>query len=367
MRLEQLTAGDYTVAVRVEDGGASRGEPQLWPSIGEYPVYDETIYRTMSDDSFRDELFRKAIAKLASGKRVLDIGTGQDLNWAVASVRAGADHVTAMEAMVDTYGRAAEKLGAWVLREKVTLRHGMSTDLTVGARVQVCVSETIGSVAGAEGAAAVFLDARRRHLTADGMAIPNRCVTKAAAASFGRVMGRAEVGFADDSIGLLQKIFALNQRPFDVRLRIGDPDISALTSTAGAIEVLDFNGDLTPEQTHAVTLQIDRGGEVDGILAWMEMCCLPDLPILSGLDTNNHWGAVFFPLFDAPVAVEPGDRLELRSRILLSDDAIHPDYHFEAALYTGRGDHSASASYCHHGDGFRRNAIHRRLFPLASP
>ena len=362
-----MIVGGSVVLVHVEDSEfANDGEPRLWPSIGEYPAYDDTLYQTMTDDPFRNELFRMALAKVAPGKRVLDIGAGRDLNWAVESVRVGAEHVIAMEAMLDTYRRAAENLDAWGLGEKVSLHHGLSTELTIEERAEVCVSETIGSVAGAEGAAAVFLDARRRHLTENGVAIPHRCVTEAAAVSFDGVMGRADAVFAADSVAHLERIFSSNGGPFDVRFRISNPDLSALTSTSGIIEVLEFNGDLTLEQERSITLDINRAGAVDGILAWMEMSCMPDLPVLSGLEKNNHWGSVYFPLFDTPIAVKRGDRLELRSQILVSDDGLHPDYFFEAVLHTAAGTHFGNASFKHHGNDFRRYAIHRRLFPLVS-
>lgn len=364
LSLQRIIVGGSVVLVQVEDPGFTySGEPQLWPSIGEYPVYDETLYQAMTDDTFRNELFSLALAKIAPGKRVLDIGTGRDLNWAVEGVRAGAEHVIAMEAIPNTYRRAAENLDAWGLKERILLYHGSSTDLTITERAEVCVSETIGSVAGAEGAAAIFLDARRRHLTQDSVAIPHRCVTRAAAVSFDGVMRRADSGFAADSMAFLERIFSINEGPFDVRLRIRDPDLSALTSTSGIVEVLEFNGDLALDQDRAITLDIDRTGAVDGILAWMEMSCMPELPTLSGLDKNNHWGSIYFPLFDTPIPVKRGDRLELRSQILVSDDGVHPDYYFEATLRTGASTYLGDASFKHHGDDFRRSAIHRRLFP----
>ena len=366
LRLQRIIVDGSLVFVHVEDPGfTDSGEPQLWPSIGEYPVYDETLYQAMTDDAFRNELFSNALARIAPGKRVLDIGTGQDLNWAVESVRAGAKQVIAMEAMSTSYRRAAENLDAWGLEEEILLYHGSSTDLTIKKRAEVCVSETIGSVAGAEGAAAIFLDARHRHLTHESVAIPHRCITKAAAVSFDGVMRRSHAGFAADSVAFLERIFASNEGPFDVRLRIRDPDLSALTSTAGIVEVLDFNGDLALNQSGALTLDIERVGAVDGILAWMEMSCMSELPILSGLEKNNHWASVYFPLFDTPIPVNRGDRLELRSQILLSDDGVHPDYYFEATLHTGAGTYFGDGSFKHHGDDFRQSAIHRRLFPLA--
>lgn len=36
------------------------GRPSLWPSVGEYPVYDPFLYGVMSTDELRNREFRRA-------------------------------------------------------------------------------------------------------------------------------------------------------------------------------------------------------------------------------------------------------------------------------------------------------------------
>jgi hypothetical protein len=61
----------------------------LWPSVGEYRVYDEVLYYIMTSDRMKSAACSEAIRKHVAGKVALDIGTGADINWASACIQAG--------------------------------------------------------------------------------------------------------------------------------------------------------------------------------------------------------------------------------------------------------------------------------------
>ncbi|WP_052709558.1 class I SAM-dependent methyltransferase [Streptomyces sp. NRRL S-495] len=359
-----ISVGGTKVGVRVaaRPGGGAAGAV-LWPSIGEYPVYDSALYGALTSDESRVERFRAAVRALAPGRRVLDIGTGEHLNWARESVSCGASGAVAIEAMAETFRNASANRLAWGLADRVTLLHGESTELEIGPPAEVCVAEVIGSVAGAEGAAAVLADARRRHLVPGGVVVPHRCVTRAAAVNLREVLGGAPVAFAPEAVPYLERIFEWNGAPFDVRLRIGDPDPEALLSTEEEVEVLDFNGDLRAEQERRVRLTVRRPGSVDGVLTWLRIACLPDEEPLDALRDPTSWASVYFPLFDAEVPVERGDTLDLTFRVRTGADGVHPDYHLAATLRTAAGELSATHGSPHRGRGFREHPVHRTLFP----
>jgi type I protein arginine methyltransferase len=361
--IQEVPTGHGTVQVLVDPAGDRDGRPALWPSIGEYPCYDAVLYRTMSADDERNQRFRAALRALASGRRVLDIGTGQDLNWAVESVASGAKHVVAMEAMEESFHRAKERLASLGLGDAVTLRHGTSTELTIEPRADVCVAEIIGSLAGAEGAAAVFTDARRRHLTPEGVIVPHRCASRAAAVRLEALFDGDPVAFSADSVGYLEQIFAFNGGPFDVRLRVKHPAPGALASTSERVEILDFNGELRTDQERTVRLEITRPDRVDGVLTWLELWCLPGDQPLDALRTRTSWASIYFPLFDAPVEVRPGDVLELTFRVSLSDDGVHPDYDLTAALHTAAGVVPGGCRSPYRGSALRGNPVYAALFP----
>src|SRR5205807_452971 len=71
--------------------------PELWPSVGEYGVYDELMYYAMTHDEQRNRAYRASIARYVRGRTVVDIGTGADAILTRFCVEAGARHVYAVE------------------------------------------------------------------------------------------------------------------------------------------------------------------------------------------------------------------------------------------------------------------------------
>ncbi|WP_329008604.1 hypothetical protein [Streptomyces sp. NBC_01601] len=119
----------HTVSVRFDPGPEREGRPALWPSVGEYPIYDPFLYTTMTTDDERNRRFRAALAHLAPNRRILDIGTGQDLLWAREGVQAGARHAVAVEVIEDAFHKAAANLPTLASRDRITLLLGESTNL----------------------------------------------------------------------------------------------------------------------------------------------------------------------------------------------------------------------------------------------
>jgi type I protein arginine methyltransferase len=366
--LRELDAAGTRIRVLVDESPFGAADPVLWPSFGEYPCYDTFLYQALTGDEVRNQRFRSALEKSAPGKVVLDIGTGQDLLWARESLSRGARHVLAMEVMEASFRQAARRLRAEGLTGHITLLHGVSTEQDIQPKADVCIADVIGSVAGAEGAAVIFTDARRRHLAPGGTVIPHRAVTHAAAVSLTEVMGGRPVAFAAAALPYLCTIFDWNGAPFDVRLRIRNPVAAAAVSDHAPVEILELNGDLRTEQETRVTLAITRPGQIDGVLAWLELWCDPALPPLSALGGETSWASVYFPLFDPAVPVAPGDALDLTFRVRVSTDGLHPDYGIEATVHAGEGGAvTARHSSPHHGRAFRRGPVYRRLFPEACP
>ncbi|MFE7331555.1 class I SAM-dependent methyltransferase [Streptomyces sp. NPDC057565] len=364
--IKKIETHGRSLRVRVDPEPEREGRPALWPSVGEYPIYDPFLYTTMTTDDERNERFRAALSQLAPDRNILDIGTGQDLLWAREGVQAGAQHALAIEVIEDAFHKAAANLSAFYPQDQITLLLGESTNLQFAPRADVCVAEIIGSLAGAEGAAAVLTDARNRHLKPGGLVVPHRAVTLAAAVRLSDLLPEQPVAFAEASLPYLRSIFDWHGMPFDVRLRVENPSAGALLSEGAPVEVLDFNGDLRTEQRRTTRLAITRPGHMDGVLTWLNLWCLPDEEPLDALHMKTNWATIYLPLFESPVPVAAGDVLELTFAATLSDDGIHPDYQLSAALHTadGREHHGALASP-HHGGSFRAYSIYQRLFPTS--
>ena len=361
IEIARIAAFDTTVATKT---GATSGDgPSLFPSTGEYPAYDTLSYLIMASDTIRNESFGAALAAAVPGQLVLDIGTGARLHWAQESLRLGAKHVTAIEVMESSYRRALKNVRVWHMEDAVTLLHGRSTDFDLGRSLDVCVAEVIGSLPGAEGAAAVLAHARATHLKTGGIVIPHRAVTMAAAVSLSSVLDHEPIAFPGAAVPYIEKLFQINGRPFDMRLRVSRPELTAIVSDCGEVEVLDFNGVINTDQEREVTLAVRKDGVIDGILVWMRLWCHPDQSAIDALREQTHWGAVYFPLFSREIKVSTGDRLELNFRVALSDDSIHPDYHLSATVRSRDGVHHGQCSALHHGGEFRAHPVYRKLFP----
>jgi type I protein arginine methyltransferase len=358
-----LEGSGWRTGVLVDPAAAPATAPTLMPTHGEYPIYDAALYDPMTTDTERNWRFREALDKYAKDRVVVDIGTGSYVFWARESLRSGASRVFAIEAMRDSFLTATQTVADLDGGHRVTLLHGESTALTIEPKADVCVAEIIGSLPGAEGAAAVLADARRRLLTPDAVIIPDLCLTQAAAVSFADLFPGRAPAFAPAAIPQLQRIFDWNGGPFDVRLRIANPAREAILSDEALVERLEFNGDLQVEQVTDVRLTIDRSGVVDGVLTWLVIQCLPDQQPLDALRDETNWASIYLPLFDAGISVEAGDVLDLTFRSTLSEDGVHPDYHLSGELRTARGVHrgqhlSPYRSRTRHG-----SPLYRTLFP----
>jgi type I protein arginine methyltransferase len=367
-RVHHLTIGDTVVPVTTRTQGTGF---RLWPSVGEYPVYDNTLYRFMGADHIRNTAFTRALHAAAPGAVVADLGTGKDALWAVRAAHAGARRVYAVERLPGPLEQARAKITAAGMGEVVRVLAGEATTLTLPEPAGVCVSEVIGTIGSSEGAATVLGDARDRHLTPDGVCVPARCVTMVAAV---RLDTAFPTGLAlhTPALRYLQAIFTTVGRPFDPRLTLAGPVASLVVSTAAPVETLDFTAN-TPEgrttgfgtPTHP-TLDITTDGLVHALVLWIRLWCHPDDPPVDSLRQTTSWLPLIAPLSAPGIPVTAGDRIELHWQATISTDGLHPDYQVRG-LVTRRGHPDVPIHWNspHHGSTLGTTAPYQALFPTA--
>ena len=134
--------------------------------LGHAYRYTEECYAGMRDDKARTEAYLRAIAQVASGRVVLDIGTGALALLALEAARAGATHVYALEVNEWAAEEARRNIDAAGYSSLITVICSFSTDasLRLPSKVSLLVHELIGEIAGEEGVCAAIHDARRRFL-----------------------------------------------------------------------------------------------------------------------------------------------------------------------------------------------------------
>jgi protein arginine N-methyltransferase 1 len=344
---------------------ASEARFVLFPSMGEYPVYDGHIYDAFDAADDRHRAYRDAVRAVAHGKVVVDIGTGRDALWAIEAARAGAKRVYAIEADPAAAVGAIEAVAEAGLSDRVTILAGLSTQVTLPERAEVCVSEIIGNIATAEGAIAVLNDARRRLCTPTCTWIPFRAETYAAAVDLTApnppsppsIAADDGLAVAAETLPYLRRIFAAAGGPFDLRLCLGGPTGDVIVSSAAPVESVVFERQPDPAATTTVELRVGvRAATVTGILLWTRLAATSragrEVDALDG--GTRAWAPVYVPL-DRPENVTSGDPIRLTFTRLTSDDGIHPDYTLAV------GDQPPWRSP-HHGGPFRGSPFYCRLF-----
>src|SRR5262249_9422846 len=146
---------DCAVLARVDRAGEQRlvayvvqshASTELWPSVGEYGLYDPLLYWAMTNDHRRNRAYKAAIDRAVRGKVVLDLGTGADALLAQLCAEAGASRVYAVEINEEAFDRARRMINRLRLSDRVQVLRGDARSIDLPESVDVIVSELIGMI-----------------------------------------------------------------------------------------------------------------------------------------------------------------------------------------------------------------------------
>ena len=120
--------------------GAHNKQMELWPSIGEYFVYDDLIYSGLTNDELRNRVYQAAFNRAVKDKVVVDIGTGRDAILARLCIEAGAKKVYAIEVLDTAYRFAEQRIRDLDLQDRITLSPWRcDKDSTTGEGRRFCI------------------------------------------------------------------------------------------------------------------------------------------------------------------------------------------------------------------------------------
>jgi tetratricopeptide (TPR) repeat protein len=279
----------------------------------------------MMNDAPRNDAYQAAIANLAPGKHVLDIGTGTGL-LAMMAARAGAKSVTTCEAVVPIAEQARRIVAKNGLAERVAVIAQRSTELAVGAGLrepaEILVTETFSSDLLGEGVLDAVEHAHAHLLAPDATVIPQSAAARA------YVAGGAEIE---------AMLFAGTSNGFDLsQFNEFAPPILAASMSNIPHDVLsedfelfrfDFRMRQFPMESREVAVTLTRDGTAAGLVQWIHL----DLDGTYDYENrpeaqshrDGHWTQILHR-FPKPLAVKKGQMLRLLVRHDRQQIAIAP-------------------------------------------
>ena len=336
---------------------------ELWPSSscsGGDPFYDDVLYNAMASDKSRQDLYERAFHQLARDKVVVDLGTGRDALLARLAVKAGARKVYAIELLERPAQQAKALVESLGLTNKIVVIHGRSQEVELPEKADLCVSENVGHVGGAEGCDVLLHDARR-FLRPDGVFVPHRCETHVAVIQLPDDFLR-DPAFAAVGANHAEQSWRSAGYKYDLRLCVTGASREMLRSTAGVFEDVDFTQTPVGRYERDLRLQITRTSRIDGFLLWLNLEAAPG-ETLETLGRNDTWLPVYLPVFYPGVDVSEGDEIVATVRGKLAENGLNRDYWIEGHIRRMDGvEIPFSFASWHYKRVYRSAPFYERLF-----
>ncbi len=333
---------------------------EIWPSVGEYPVYDEFLYYAMTNDRRRNHSYKVAIQQLVKDKIVVEIGTGKDAILSRFCVEAGAKKVYAIEMGDEAYRQAEAQIKNLGLSEKITLIHGDATKVNLPELADVCVSEIMGTIASSEGVTVILNDARR-FLKQDGIMIPCKGITKIAPVCLPDEL-LDNPRFTDLTAYYAKQVFEEVGYPFDLRLCLNKFPQSNIIANVEIFENLDFTKVTPTEYCQEVNFTFNKNSQLDGFLLWLNLETITG-EVIDIVEHKYSWLPVYFPVFYPGIEISAGDTIQAFCKTTLSDNKLNPDYEITGCLIKRNGEklEFEYKSY-HHQRVFKQTPFYEQIF-----
>ncbi|MEJ2406195.1 MAG: amino acid adenylation domain-containing protein [Candidatus Thiodiazotropha sp.] len=332
---------------------------ELWPSIAEFYVYDDVVYRSMSTHESRNQHYLAAFKRLLKGKTVVEIGPGPEAILSRLALEAGAEKVYAIELLEETYHKARLAIESAGLENKITLIHGDALQIELPEKMDYCISEIVGSIGGSEGSATI-INGTRRFLKQPQCMIPQRSLTKFAAISLPE--NEIDYGFSEIAARYVKKIFDEVGYKFDLRLCLKNLSPDHIISNAGAFEDLDYTAEIELDHEHDFCLKVEKTSTFTGFLVWLVLYTDSN-NVIDILDDQQSWLPVYFPVFHPGIAVSHGDEIHGSIRRGICKNALNPDYKIQGSIKRKNGENiQFELDAAHFNPAYKGTNFYAKLF-----
>lgn len=300
-------------------------------------------YYDMMSDHVRMENYKKAISKVVkAGDTVVDLGCGLGI-LSFLSLQAGAKKVYAIEKS-DSIRLAREVARLNGLSDRIEFINDNSLKVNLPEKVDVILSETLGSFALEENTLEFTIDARKRFLKEGGKMIPDGLNLWVAPAESGK--GTKRIAFWKDIYGV---DFSPAINEMAGRLMAEEITPEELLSKPAFYAALDLYKADNTSLSGALTFPIARNAVFHGLAGWFTVKLTEGVVFdTSPVSEKTHWKQAFLAVKE-PFSVHAGGILNVDLTVsnkgdgnddtrISFDYAYFPPEHPVEAQKAGRND-----------------------------
>lgn len=290
-------------------------------------------YYDMMADRVRMGAYQKAISKtVKEGDVVLDLGCGLGI-LSFLALRAGAKKVYAVE-KTDSINLAKEVAKRNKIDDRIIFIEGVSMDITLPEKVDVIVSETLGSFAVEENTLDFTIDARKRFLKENGRMIPE--ALKLYLVPVESKNAYKKMAFWKDIAGF---DFSYAKEELTKRLLIEDIKKEDFLSKPVVYKGIDLIETEDTSINERAVFEFSRQGILHGFAGWFEALLTDDVLIdTSPSSPKTHWRQAFFPLKES-INIKKGDNIIIDMKVMpKGENTDHTVISYDYFCSQGGGD-----------------------------
>lgn len=264
-------------------------------------------HQVLLNDEVRVSAYERALQAIVKpGDIVADLGCGLGVLSFIAA-RAGAARIHAVEIEPETMSLAKEEAKAAGLSSRIHFLEGLVQEIDVPERVDVVVTETMGSLGLDENILSLLIDAKRYWLKPGAVMCPQQLAVTIVPTSL-----------ASTQTGLQPHAELIAPATFLAAPATSQPVVFAKATNKNFVTELSF--------------RIEHDGLLRGFAGWFDVWLTDDVHFATGPDSApTHWQQAFLPIRE-PVALHAGQTMDFVLGIGPDDSGLESIIEFDFVI-----------------------------------